>query len=462
MSQDPKETGERNLDFVGYDVSGDGMNFKTLTEKLDWMENKNNLGVKTVASNRVDDVEKIIKGWLDARPTLDYGIDGIVFAADDLNEWEDAGWTGKCPNASVAYKFPAEQKEARVLNIEWQVARTGKLTPVAKIEPTLIDGSTVSNITLHNWRNVIDKNIHIGCTVLFEKAGDIIPSCIRVTKMVVNDVELVKRRSELINLPRTCPSCGGPVLTDANEVNIVCGGVECPAQLVSRLLNWLRTLDVKGVGDGTVEAMVGAGLVKGIKDLYYLDPNDIAKLPGFASKSAMQVVQAILGKNEIPLGTFLHALGIDGLGNSTGNAIAAKYKTLEKTRETSVMGLMEIEGIGEKTAKAIWNGLVQNADLIVELDKILTVQAVEGPKNGPLNGMVVVATGAMPSGIKRDALYKFIRDNGGLTTDNINRQVTHLVQSDPNSTSSKSEKAKKMGCKIIGEDEVYKMAGKRP
>jgi DNA ligase (NAD+) len=467
MAKDPKETAERNLSFRCYEAIG-------CPEKFDeagiakWVEKVSGGKVDFVAREAVEnkgvDVERVISEWTNVRHALDFQIDGLVFSVDSLDKQEDLGWNGRCPRYKVAYKFAADQKQAKVLNIEWQVGRTGKLTPVAKIEPTLIDGSTVSNITLHNYRNVTrELKLKIGDTVLFEKAGDIIPQVVRVVTSEPGKIAGAVADDE-INYPRTCPACGGAVDIDdpVERVNVVCQNGACPAQLASRILNWLRTLDVKGIGDGIVDQMVEAGLVKCIPDLYNLDPNALMRLDGFATKSAMQTVQAILDRSEVTLADFLHALGIHHLGKTTSGLLAEKYRTLEKVRNASAFEMSSLDGIGMIMAEDIKNGLIENAKMIDELVGVLTIQEVAGPKDGPLKNKVFVATGAMPSGIKRDALYAFIRDCGGSTKDSVGRGVDFLIQADPGSTSSKSEKAKKLGTKIIGEDEVYKMAGRKP
>lgn len=449
MAQDPKETGSRELSIIAYDVIG-APRFKTESEKRVWMAT--NLDGISLADMQVIDIEQfetVALEWEAKRPTLDYEIDGLVVALDSIVDQDEAGWTenGKCPLGKIAFKFRPEQKTAKVVGIDWQVGRTGKLTPMARIEPTLLAGSTIRNITLHNAANVVTMEVAVGDEVLIEKAGDIIPQVVRVTNRPAD------RQPEVF--VTECPSCGSAVYADDQKVNLWCENLGCPAQLERRVLHWIKTLDILGVGQGIVRELCTLGFVKDVPDLYYLTEEQVMAATGGKS-SAQKVQQAILEKSEVSLAVFLDALGIDGLGTTSSKLVAKEFQTLDRVRGATAAELDALPDIGDTTAQNIVAGLKVLAPMIDRLAQTVDVQDVV-VKTGPLSGLSFVLTGAMSK--SRKEIEAAIEAAGGENRGSVGKGVTYLVQADPTSTSSKTEKAKKVGTQIIGEDKLWEMIG---
>lgn len=461
MAQDPQETASRNLSILAYDVIG-APRFKTESEKRTWMAtNLDGIPLADMQVIDIDQFESLALEWEAKRPDLDYEIDGLVISLDSIEDQEEAGWddAGKCPRGKIAFKFKPEQKTAKVLGIDWQVGRTGKLTPMARIEPTLLAGSTIRNITLHNAANIVTMEIGVGDEVLIEKAGDIIPQVVRVTNRPADRDANV--------FVTECPSCGGKVFADDQKVNLWCDSPSCPAQLERRVLHWIKTLDILGVGQGIVGELCQQGFVKDVPDLYFLTEEQLVAATGGKS-SAQKAQTAILEKSEIPLAVFLDGLGIDGLGTTSSKLVAKEFQTLKSIRlcvkndeEHGVAaGLMArltaIEGIGPLTAQKIIDGLRTLEPMIERLAQTLEVQEVV-VKSGPLTGMSFVLTGAMSR--QRKEIEKAIEAAGGENKGSVGKGVTYLVQADPNSTSSKTEKAKKVGTQVISEAKLWEMIG---
>lgn len=455
MAKDPKVTGKRKLDFFVHGViPGEGTVFSTEQEKRAWMAS-NLVGfelvpMETVELNKFDGAAV---AWESKRPSLDYQIDGLVCSLQSISEQEEAGWNGKRPRGKMAYKFRPEQKTAKVVSIDWQVGRTGKLCPMARIEPTLVDGSTISNITLHNAARVGELDVATGDEVLIEKAGDIIPQVVRVTSRTGRKV-VHSASKEASVYPSKCPVCGGDVERDGNDVNLWCRNPVCQGKLEGRVLHYIKTLDILGVGEGIVAGLCTAGYVKDVPDLYYLTMEQVKEVTG-GERAAEKVMTAILEKNQVPLAVFLDSLGIDGLGTTTSKDVAKEYKSLQGVLENvNASALTGIEGIGGLTAKKIVEGLQAMAPMVERLRQAIDVLEVKEAK-GKLTGMSFVLTGAMSK--PRKDIEKAIEAAGGEMKSSVSKGVTYLVQADASSTSSKSEKAKKLGTKVIGEDELWRM-----
>ena len=447
MAKDPAVTGRRNLDFLVYDVVfEDGKQFKTEQEKRAWMAT-NLQGHELVEMKVVDegDFEKEALDWEARRPGLDYEIDGIVVALESIEEQEEAGFNGKCPRGKVAFKFKPEQKTAKVVGIDWQVGRTGKLCPMARIEPTLVAGSTISNITLHNAARVRELDVAVGDEVLIEKAGDIIPQVVRVLARPP-----LRRNKDVF--AKACPVCGGSVRDEG--VNLWCDNPVCQGKLEGRLVHYVKTLDVMGVGEGIVSGLCRAGHVKDVPDLYYVTREQFKDVTG-GERAAEKAMTAILEKNQVPLAVFLDSLGIDGLGTSTSKDVAKKFRTLAAVMALrNPVVLTAIEGIGALTAKKIVEGLEAMGPMVERLVQCIDVVEVK-ESGGPLAGMSFVLTGAMSK--PRKDVEKAIEAAGGECKGSVSRGVTFLVQADATSTSSKSEKAKSLGTKILAEADLWKM-----
>ena len=453
LQKDPMITGQRNLDFYCYDAIFADPSAKLFTTENAKLAFIGGLGVSVVPFRLFDSADPSLQAHLveyenSIRQKLDYEIDGLVISLDDLNAQAEAGWTGKCPKGKIAYKFRPEQKQAEIVRVNWFVGRMGKITPVAVITPTKLAGTMVTNVSLHNLANVRALELHVGDVCLFEKCGDVIPGLVRV-------ISRTQATSPQSVVPDTCPACGGKVAPDKDGVNLWCENENCPAQFVRKVMHYLETLNVLGIGEGIVEKLCRSGMVTKLSDLYYLDQSKLPQVLGGA-RIAEKVYLAIMEKNEIELAVFLDALGIDGLGTTTSKMVAKKFKTLDEVFNAAEADFTSLEGIGLLTAQKIISGMVAMSETIQGLRAVIEVKNVE-VKTGTLTNLSFCLTGAMSK--NRAVIEKEIEAAGG-EIKSCGRGLGYLVQADPTSTSSKSEKAKKLGIPIISEAELYKMMGK--
>jgi len=453
MAQDPQVTGRRNLSIMSYDVVGAPV-FKTESAKRVWMANTlTGIPLADMQVIDIDQFETVAMEWEAKRPNLDYEIDGLVISLDSIEDQEEAGWDGKRPRGKIAFKFPPEQKVAKLLGLDWQVGRTGKLTPMARIEPTLLAGSTIRNITLHNLARVKELEVGIGDDILIEKGGDIIPAVKRVVSRPTD-------RDANVFVDK-CPSCGGDVVMDEvlqsdgtlKNVNLWCESISCPAQLERRILHWVKTLDIMDVGAGIVGELCNQGFVKDVQDLYFLTEEQLMSVTGGKS-SAQKVQKAILEKSEIPLAIFLDALGIDGLGTTTSKEVAKKFGTLDAVLKATAQELDDMPDIGSLTAKKIVDGLMALEGMIGRFVKIIDVQDAVSAE-GPLKGMSFLITGTLSVG--RKEMESVIESSGGVMVSSVGKKLNYLVVGD--APGSKLDKAKKFGITILSEGELRKMIG---
>ena len=453
LQKDPMITGQRNLDFYCYDAIFADPSAKLFTTENAKLAFIGGLGVSVVPFRTFDAADPSLQAHLveyenSIRQKLDYEIDGLVISLDDLNAQAEAGWTGKCPKGKIAYKFRPEQRQAEIVRVNWFVGRMGKITPVAVITPTKLAGTMVTNVSLHNLANVRALELHVGDVCLFEKCGDVIPGLVRVISRTQNFL------AQSV-VPDTCPACGRVAAPDKDGVNLWCENENCPAQFVRKVMHYLETLNVLGIGEGIVEKLCRSGMVTKLSDLYYLDQSKLPQVLGGA-RIAEKVYLAIMEKNEIELAVFLDALGIDGLGTTTSKMVAKKFKTLDEVFNAAEADFTSLEGIGLLTAQKIISGMVAMSETIQGLRAVIEVKNVE-VKTGTLTNLSFCLTGAMSK--NRAVIEKEIEAAGG-EIKSCGRGLGYLVQADPTSTSSKSEKAKKLGIPIISEAELYKMMGK--
>jgi DNA ligase (NAD+) len=446
LQKNADETERRNLNFLAYSIKDD--NNEIMTESLAFVFGTS-MGFEYVKWEVVNTLhlEAYLLEWEKTkRDALPYQIDGLVFTVDEFEEQEEAGWNGKRPRGKIAWKFPAEQREASVLGCTWQVGRTGQLTPVLHIEPTHIDGSTISNVSLASRARFEELGLSKSDKVLVEKGGDIIPQVVRVTYRPL--------RNPKLEIPNICPACNSAV--ESNGAHVFCRNAACESQLNRRVLHWLKMLDIKGAGPSVVSAMCSQGLVVNLADLYYLRMDDLSAVLG-SRKIAENIINEIMMKSEIPLWKFMAGLGISSLGRTASKAITKHYSSIEEIIEADKLGLSKIEGIGVPTAKVIIDGLIDMTSEIQALERVLDIEVPVRATGGALYGMSFCLTGKMSR--DRKLIASDIEAHGGDVKSSVGRGLNFLVQSDPTSKSSKTQKAEKFGTKIIGEDELLAMMG---
>ena len=395
------------------------------------------------------------------RSSLRYQIDGVVYKVDSIEQQRKLGFVARAPRWSIAHKFPAEEEMTTVRAIEWQVGRTGALTPVARLEPVFVGGVTVSNATLHNIDELRRKDVRVGDTIVIRRAGDVIPEVARV---------IVARRpakSSQIRLPQKCPVCGSAVEREEGEAVARCtGALTCPAQLKESLRHFAsrRALDIEGLGSKLIDQLVDDGLVRNAADLFKLDVKTLADLDRMGERSAANLVESLERSKQTSFARFLHALGIRDVGEATAESLARHFRTLDSLRSSTVEEIEEVPDIGPITAGHVHAFFAEprNARVIDALmrHKVRWQAAQQAPaRNSALSGKTVVLTGKL-STMSRDEAGDAIREFGGKVASSVSKNTDFVVVGDD--AGSKLKKATQLGIKILEEDEFLKLIGRKP
>ena len=450
---DPKITAERNLRSFVYDLEGD-IAPKTQAEMLGGLSE---LGFAVnshyaVAAN-LDEVEKFIVEWTKKRDNLPYEIDGVVVKVNDVALRRELGVTAKSPRWAVAYKFPAEQKQTKILDIEVQVGRQGTLTPVAILEPVRLAGTTVSRATLHNEDEIRRKDVRVGDTVLVQKAGDIIPEVLEVIK------NKRPKSAKSFAMPTTCPICGSKVVRVEGEAAWRCVNSKCFVVQLKKLKHFVSrdALDIEGLGEKIIEQLYKEGLIRDAADFFTLEEGDIEPLERFAEKSASNLVAAIKSRRRVELNRFLYALGILHVGEQTARDIALQFGSWKKIQNASVEQLMEVEGVGEKVAESMveYFDREESQDLINKLFVAgVTVLDPEKPVSQKLAGKTFVVTGTL-LGFTREEAEAKIRSLGGKVSSSVSKETDYVVVG--NNPGSKYDKAVKLKVEVLDESGFGKL-----
>jgi len=392
------------------------------------------------------------------RASLPYQIDGVVYKVDSLAEQRKLGFVARAPRWAIAHKFPAEEEMTVVRGIEWQVGRTGALTPVARLEPVFVGGVTVSNATLHNIDELHRKDVRVGDSVMIRRAGDVIPEVIKVI------AERRPAHTRIVRLPEKCPVCGSAVVKEEDEAIARCsGGLYCAAQRKETLRHFAsrRAMDIEGLGPKLIDQLVDEGLVHTAADLYRLTQEQLAALERMAEKSAANLVAALDASKETTLQRFLFALGIRDVGEATAAALAAHFGSLEDLIDASVEALEEVPDVGPVVAGHVHAFFQEkhNREVISELRK----SGVSWPVTSkgvadelPLAGKTFVLTGTLES-MDRNAAQDRIRALGGKASGSVSSKTDYVVAG--SNAGSKLQKAEKLGVSVIDEPTFLKMIG---
>ncbi len=466
---DPALTASRPLTLLVYQiVHSEGG--KVPTSQWEILEYLKTLGFPvTDAARRFDDLESAIaytETWDKRRDELPYEADGMVIKIDDLNLAAELGFVGKDPRGAIAFKFPAREVTTTLNNIGVAVGRTGVLTPYAMLEAVEIGGVIVERATLHNFDYIAEKDIRVGDRVLVKRAGEVIPYIIGP----VMDARTGKEKS--YQPPTTCPACGQPVEHFEGEVAWYCVNAACPAQLVRNVEHFVSrgAMDIVGMGTKIVEKLIEAGKVKDVADIFTLSRADILESvtkkdrktekepPG---KIADNLLSAINTSKSQSLSRLITALGIHGVGEVSAGDLASHFGNLDSLSKAGVDDLQQIEGIGPNIAEAIvdWFGRKANQKVLEKLKKAgvnPTFNVQRSTLNDSLAGLAFVVTGTLPT-LSREGAKEFIESNGGKVTDSVSKKTSYLVLGE--NPGSKLEKARSLGVKVIGEEELKKLAG---
>lgn len=457
---DPKIAAERKLDIFVFNFQAgspypDGHAPALHSETLNRLEE---LGFHVIGNRTLETTAAGIEAQIDKigalRDALPFDIDGVVIKINRLADRAVLGEGTNTPKWAVAYKFPPEQKETKLLDVEIAVGRTGVLTPTAILSPVRLAGTTVSRATLHNEDFIRERDIHIGDTVVVQKAGDIIPEVVRAIPEKRNGEERVFR------FPSVCPSCGEPVFRDEDEgAAWRCTNSACPAQLSRGIEHFASkdAMDIEGLGPQLVEALLSAGLIHDAADLYTLHAADIAALERMGEKSAANLIAAIEKSKGAGLERLIFALGIRSIGQVAAAALAARYRTLEACFAATKEELVAIEDFGEITADYVLNYFThpQNVALCRRLAEagVLT-EATAAPVGDTLAGLTFVLTGTLPT-MTRDEATERIRAAGGKVTGSVSKKTSFVVAGEE--AGSKLTKAKTLGVAVIDEEGLLRL-----
>lgn len=448
---DPKVTQARKLSIYFYEIGYiEGMEFSTQRQMLNFMkENSFPLSPFYFESNSSEQIVSQLDFIEANRPKLDFLIDGAVIKICDKELRNSLGYTDKHPRWAIAYKFKAEEATTKLLDVVWEIGRTGKLTPTAILEPVDFYGVTVKRATLNNASDIARKGVKINDRVWIRRSNDVIPEILGVAESGKNSKQII--------VPTFCPCCGSKLIE--RGAHIFCENSECSQQIIAKITHFSSkaSMNIDGLSIKTIELLIENGLVISISDIYKLKLDDLLKLPSFKNKKAQNLIDAIEKSKVCTLPAFINAIGIPNVGKVTANDLANKFKTLDNIRAASIEDLLTIDEIGDQIAISIINYFTDEANTN-QIKRLfdLGVSIKEDNKSDVSRfiGLSFVVTGTLSS-LKRSDAEKLILDNGGKIQSSVSKKTNFLLVGE--SPGSKLEKAKSLDVKIIDEDEFLNM-----
>ena len=468
--KDPAEAGKRNLEAFVYHISYYTMQ-KGKPVPTELQQHGGSLSLLWDLGFRSPEKEKrIFKGidkviaWCNEfeiqRDDLPYEIDGMVIKVNDFALQDKMGMTSHHPRWAIAYKFKARQATTRLLTVEYQVGRTGAVTPVAKLEPVAVGGVTVSSISIHNEEYIKEKDLMEGDMVLIERAGDVIPQIVKSLP------DSRKGTEKKIIFPKTCPVCKSQLFKEEEEAVWRCINIECPAQVVERIIHFVSkdAMDIRGFGDANVRKFYELGLLHDIPGVYKLDFGKISGMEGFGQKSINNLQQAIQQSKTQPLHRLIYALGIRFVGETTAKTLAQAISHLLELKDYSLEALQNLEDVGPKVGGSIHHFFSNknNIAMLKELEGLglqLKNEKKQLTATGNLTGQSFLFTGTLPT-LKRSEAEAIVEANGGIILGGVSAKLNYLVVGAD--AGSKLDKAKKLNSvKIITEEEFLQMTGKK-
>lgn len=448
-----KITAERELDVFVFNIQR--ITDKTFTSHIESLDFIKELGFHTLPTykrcDNIDDAIAEIERIGESRGDLPYDIDGAVIKADNLAYRETLGSTSKYPKWAVAFKYPPEEKQTVLKEIEINVGRTGALTPTAVFDPIQLAGTTVSRATLHNEDFINSKGICIGDTIVVRKAGDIIPEVLSVIAHADGAVPY--------KMPEHCPSCGSPVYREDSEAVIRCTNAECPAQLLRHLIHFTSrdAMDIEGLGPAVLEQLLNADLINNIVDLYTLDYEKVAMLERTGERSVLNLKNAIEKSKENDLSKLIFAFGIRHIGSKAGKLLAEHFGDIDAVMSADKADFEAIEGFGSILAESAFEffSLPDTKDMIDKLKALgLNMRSLKEVKDNRFIGMTFVLTGTLPT-YSRNEASAIIEGFGGKTASSVSKKTTYVLAGEE--AGSKLEKANKLGVTVINEEQFNEM-----
>lgn len=452
----PSEVGKRGLECTLYHILGENLPFATHSEALSAAKSWGlPVSDKSKVCRNIEEIEEYISFWDTERRKLPFATDGIVIKVNELPYQKALGYTSKFPRWAVAYKFKAEQALTKLLSIDYQVGRTGAVTPVANLEPVLLSGTTVKRASLHNSEQMELLDVRIGDYVYVEKGGEIIPK--------ITGVELSKRNAALKKpeFPTHCPDCGCTLVRDEGEAKYFCPNIHgCPTQIKGRLVHFLsrKAMNILA-GDATVDQLYNLSLVRTPADFYDLDKEQLLTLDGWKERSAERFLKSIRDSKETPFEHVLFAIGIRYVGETTAKTVARFFKNIDAVAAADKETLLSVPDVGEVIADSIYD-FFMDPDNIREVQRLRAAglkMAVEGnglDKSDVLGGAVIVITGNYS--IPRDKMKSLIEANGGKNSSSVSGKTDYLLAGEKPGP-EKIKKAESLGIRIISESEFMDM-----
>lgn len=451
--KDSKITAERALDIFCFNIQRvEGKDFSTHSESLEFLTEQ---GFKVIPDYRVctsieevlDRIDEIGK----MRTSLLFDIDGAVVKVNNLRLREEIGATVKVPKWAVAFKYPPEEKETMLNEIEINVGRTGALTPVAVFDPVQLAGTTVSRAVLHNQDYIAEKDIRVGDRIVVRKAGDIIPEVVRSVSHAEN--------SEPFFIPNRCPVCSAEAVRDEDEAVIRCQNIDCPAQLLRSIEHFASrgAMNIEGLGEAVVKQLVDEGLVKTVADLYTLNLQDLTALERFGKKSAENLLNSIENSKKNNLSRLIFALGIKGIGSSSAKLLCEKFGDMDSIMAATEAEIVEIEKFGDILAKSVYKSMREphRIELISRLKELGLNMIYESAKTSDkFAGLTFVLTGTLPT-LKREQAKEMIEKLGGKCAGSVSKKTSYVLAGEE--AGSKLDKANELGITVINEEQFIKM-----
>lgn len=451
---DTKIVSDRKLEYYAYDIENyNSSDTQTQNQEIELLKSFGfNVNSKSKFCKNLEEIQKMYEKWNnEKRENEEYGIDGLVLKVNQRNIYENLGFTAKSPRGGIAYKFKAEEATTKLLDVTFQVGRTGVITPVAELEPVELSGSTVKRATLHNFDEIKRLGVKIGDNVMVRKAGDIIPQIFGVFPNLRNGKE------KNIAVIKSCPICCSVLVKE--DVKLICVNSNCEAKKISKIIYFAsrKCANIEGLGESTVEALFQAGYIRKVSDIYTLTEKQILSLDGFKEKSTLNLLDAIQKARFLNLEVFILGLSIKNIGEETSIDLAKHFKTLNDFLNSKEEDLKNVFGIGEKIIAEI-SVFLKNGENVHDVNSLLkhvTVKDFESKgKSFKLENMNFVITGSFES-TSRDEIEKGIKENGGIVQSAVNSKTSYLILgTDPG---SKYEKAVELKVKIINLQDFLKL-----
>lgn len=459
---DPNIAAARPLAFYAYGIAQCEPNhgLTTMHDSLQWLTELGfQIAERQYLCNSIQEVQQRYKQIQQERPNLQVEIDGMVVKVDDLKQQQQLGFLSREPRWATAYKFPAQAALTTVEQIDWQVGRTGTLTPVARLNPVFVGGVTVSNVTLHNIGEIHRLDVRIGDTVSVYRTGDVIPKVEKVWP------EFRPAEAEVVHLPESCPVCASPVVMPEGEALARCsGGLYCAAQRIEAIRHFVsrKAMDIEGLGDRWVESLLRLDLLKDVADIYHLHEHreTLLGIEKMGEKSVQNLIDAIEASKKTTLARFIYALGIRGVGETTARMLANTFQTLEALKAANVEALKKTPDVGDITAEWIADFFLAPHNIEV-LDRLIAAgihwDAPTAPTRQPLNGESWVLTGTLEQ-MTRDQATQMLQALGARVSGSVSSKTKCVVAGEK--AGSKLEKAAKLGIPVMNEtDFLSLMAG---